>query len=140
MCIRKFGYQGFARDDRLLKVLCRSNCDDLDYLSNELRLLVWIECPLRILPSSFRPDNLVALLLSHSRIQQLWKGNRPLCKLRVINLKGSRDLIETPNFETSTNLEVLILEGLRKLPEIDRKMERLKTLNLCGCYKVETLP
>ncbi|KAK9016810.1 hypothetical protein V6N11_079303 [Hibiscus sabdariffa] len=128
---------------RLLKVLCRSNCDHLDYLSNELRLLVWIGCPLRTLPSSFRPDNLVALLLSYSRIQQLWKGNRPLCKLRVINLKGSRDLIKTPNFETSTNLEVLILEGCIKLVHVHPSvgvLRRLKLLNLKDCRSLRSLP
>ncbi|KAG4177345.1 hypothetical protein ERO13_A11G296925v2 [Gossypium hirsutum] len=56
---------------RLLKVLCVSNCDDLQYLSNELRLLDWKGCPLRYLPSSFQPDNLVALLLPYSHIEQL---------------------------------------------------------------------
>ncbi|KAL1075331.1 hypothetical protein V6Z11_D11G354300 [Gossypium hirsutum] len=54
-----------------------SNCDDhLKYLSNELRLLDWTECPLKFLPSNFHPDNLVALLLPYSHIEQLWKGNR----------------------------------------------------------------
>ncbi|TYG47773.1 hypothetical protein ES288_D11G368000v1 [Gossypium darwinii] len=61
---------------RLLKVLCVSNCDDIKYLSNELRLLDWTGYPLRYLPSSFQPDNLVALLLPYSHIEQLWKGNR----------------------------------------------------------------
>ncbi|TYH46950.1 hypothetical protein ES332_D11G376500v1 [Gossypium tomentosum] len=65
---------------RLLKVLCLSNCDDLKYLSNELRLLDWTGYPLRYLPSSFQPDNLVALFLPYSHIQQLWKGNRWVSK------------------------------------------------------------
>ncbi|TYG47808.1 hypothetical protein ES288_D11G371400v1 [Gossypium darwinii] len=164
---------------RLLKVLCLSNCNDLKYLSNELRLLDWTEYPLRYLPSSFQPDNLVALLLPYSHIQQLWKGNRPLYKLKMMNLEGSQNLIKTPDFTTASNLEVLILEGctklvdvhpsigalkslkllnlrdcksLRTLPtkigmesletlifRIDGKMERLKTLDLSGCYRVENL-
>ncbi|TYI58412.1 hypothetical protein E1A91_D11G356200v1 [Gossypium mustelinum] len=172
---------------RLLKVLCVSNCDDIKYLSNELRLLDWTGYPLRYLPSSFQPDNLVALLLPYSHIEQLWKGNRPLYKLKIMNLKGSQNLIKIPDFTTASNLEVLILEGCTKLvdvhpsigvlnslkllnlrdckslrnlptkigmesletlilsgcsslvrfPEIDRKMERLKTLS--GCYRVENL-
>ncbi|TXG74578.1 hypothetical protein ES288_1Z032000v1 [Gossypium darwinii] len=151
---------------RMLKVLCLSNCDDLKYLSNKLRLLEWTGYLLRCLPSSFQPNNLVALLLPY----------RPLYKLKIMNLKGSQDLIKTPNFTTASNLEVLILEGCTKLvnvhpsigrlqksrslpgkirmesletlifsgcsslvrfPEIDGKMERIKTLELSGCYRVE---
>ncbi|KAK9016809.1 hypothetical protein V6N11_079302 [Hibiscus sabdariffa] len=63
---------------RLLKVLCLSNCDGLKYLSNELRLLDWERFPLRSLPSGFQPDNLVALLLQYSCIEQLWKGTRKI--------------------------------------------------------------
>ena len=51
------------------------NSYDLKYLSNELRLLDWSGYPFRSLPSSFQPDNLVALLLPYSRIEQLWEGN-----------------------------------------------------------------
>ncbi|KAK8548947.1 hypothetical protein V6N12_061848 [Hibiscus sabdariffa] len=59
---------------RLLRVFCDvSNCGDLMYLSNELRLLDWKGYPLRSLPLSFHPDNLVALVLSYSQIEQLWK-------------------------------------------------------------------
>ncbi|TYI58400.1 hypothetical protein E1A91_D11G355100v1, partial [Gossypium mustelinum] len=155
---------------RLLKVLCQTNCDDLKYLSNELRLLYWTGYLLRCLPSSFQPNNLVALLLPYSRIKLLWKGNRPLYKLKIMNLKGCQNLIKTPNFTTASNLEVLILEGCTKLvdihpsigslpikirmesletlifsgcsslvrfPKIDGKMERIKTLELSGCYIVE---
>ncbi|XP_039059053.1 disease resistance protein RPV1-like [Hibiscus syriacus] len=67
---------------RLLKVLCLSNCDELKYLPNELRLLDWMGYPLRFLPPSFQPDNLVALLLPHSHIEQLWKGNIQVAYLR----------------------------------------------------------
>ncbi|KAK9016812.1 hypothetical protein V6N11_079305 [Hibiscus sabdariffa] len=40
----------FFEDEEIeiAKVLCCSNFDDLNYLPNELRLLVWIGCPLRI--------------------------------------------------------------------------------------------
>ncbi|XP_022734996.1 disease resistance protein RRS1-like [Durio zibethinus] len=61
---------------RLLKVFHLLNSQDLKYLSNELRLLEWSRYPLRYLPSSFQSDNLVALLLPYSPIEQIWKGNR----------------------------------------------------------------
>ncbi|KAK8633489.1 hypothetical protein V6N13_014334 [Hibiscus sabdariffa] len=128
---------------RLLKVLCLSNCDGLKYLSNELRLLDWKGCPLRSLPSSFQPDNLVALLLQYSRIKQLWKGIRPLHKLKVLNLKGSRDLIKTPDFRMTPDLEILILEGCTKIVDVHPsigELKRLKTLNLRGCKSLRILP
>ncbi|KAL4354634.1 hypothetical protein GQ457_06G022660 [Hibiscus cannabinus] len=128
---------------RLLKVLCLTNCDDINYLSNELRLLDWKGCPLRFLPSSFQPDNLVALLLSYSRIEQLWKEARPLYKLKVINLEGSQNLIKTPDFTMAPGLEILILEGCRKMVDVHPSigfLKRLKFLNLKGCKSLRNLP
>ncbi|GMI65801.1 hypothetical protein like AT5G36930 [Hibiscus trionum] len=128
---------------RLLKVLCLSNCDDLKYLSNELRLLDWTGYPLRFLPPSFQPDNLVALLLPYSRIEQLWKGNAPLYKLKVLNLKGSQNLIKTPDFTTTPNLEILILEGCIRISDVDPSigvLSRLELLNLRGCKSLRNLP
>ncbi|TYG47821.1 hypothetical protein ES288_D11G372500v1 [Gossypium darwinii] len=128
---------------RLLKVFCLSNCNDLKYLSKELRLLDWIGYPLRYLPSSFQPDNLVALLLPCSHIQQLWKGNRPLFNLKIMNLRGSQNLIKTPDFTTASNLEVLILEGCTKLVDVHPSigvLKSLKLLNLRDCKSLRTLP
>ncbi|TXG74708.1 hypothetical protein ES288_1Z018400v1 [Gossypium darwinii] len=128
---------------RLLRVLCLSNCDDLKYLSDELRLLDWTKYPLRSLPSSFQPDNLVALLLPYSRIEQLWKGNRPLYKLKIINLKGSQNLIKTTNFTTAPYLEVLIMEGCTRLVYVHPSLgvlKRLKLLNIRDCKSLRSLP
>ncbi|KAB2006459.1 hypothetical protein ES319_D11G346700v1 [Gossypium barbadense] len=128
---------------RLLRVLCLSNCDDLKYLSDELRLLDWTKYPLRSLPSSFQPDNLVALLLPYSRIEQLWKGNRPLYKLKIINLKGSQNLIKTTNFTTAPYLEVLIMEGCTRLVDVHPSLgvlKRLKLLNIRDCKSLRSLP
>ncbi|TYI58456.1 hypothetical protein E1A91_D11G359900v1 [Gossypium mustelinum] len=128
---------------RLLKVLCLSNCDDLKYLSNELRLLDWTGYPLRYLPSTFQPDNLVALLLPCSHIQQLWNGNRPLFNLKIMNLKVSQNQIKTPDFTTASNLEVLILEGCTKLVDVHPSigvLKSLKLLNLRDCKSLRSLP
>ncbi|PPR92115.1 hypothetical protein GOBAR_AA28561 [Gossypium barbadense] len=128
---------------RLLKVLCLSDCDYFNFLSNELRLLDWKGCPLRLLLSSFQPDNLVALLLPYSHVKQLWKGNRPLYKLKMMNLEGSQNLIKTPDFTTASNLEVLILEGCTKLVDVHPSigvLKSLKLLNLRDCKSLRTLP
>ncbi|XP_039024933.1 probable WRKY transcription factor 19 [Hibiscus syriacus] len=114
---------------RLLKVLCLSNCDDLKYLSNELRLLDWTGYPLRFLPPSFQPDNLVALLLPYSRIEQLWKGNTLLFKLKVLNLKDTR-LRDNPK---SGNFDIGGLnKNIENLPKNLQQVEFLEELDLSG--------
>ncbi|XP_039016051.1 disease resistance protein RPV1-like [Hibiscus syriacus] len=128
---------------RLLKVLCLSNCDGLKYLSNELRILDWKGCPLRSLLYGFQPDNLVALLLQYSHVKQLWKGTRPLYKLKVLNLGGSPNLIKTPDFTMAPDLEVLILEGCTNIVDVHpsiAELKRLQNLNLRGCKSLRNLP
>ncbi|KAG4122929.1 hypothetical protein ERO13_D11G297250v2 [Gossypium hirsutum] len=128
---------------RLLKVFCQSNCRDLTYLSNELRLLDWMGCPLRSLPSSFQPKYIVILLLSYSNIEQLWTKNIPLYKLKVLNLEGSKNLIKAPDFTTAPNLEILVLEGCTRLIYVHPSvgvLTRLKLLNLRGCKSLRSFP
>ncbi|XWS10476.1 hypothetical protein CRYUN_Cryun39dG0082900 [Craigia yunnanensis] len=119
------------------------NSCDLKYLSNELRLLNWRGYPFRSLPSSFQPDNLVALLIPNSRIEQLWEGNRFLNKLKLVNLKGSENLIKTPDFRSAPNLESLILEGCTRIIEVHPSvgaLSKLKLLDLNGCKHLRSLP
>ncbi|KAK8712382.1 hypothetical protein V6N13_147622 [Hibiscus sabdariffa] len=103
----------------------------------------WQGYPLKSLPSCFQPDNLVALLLPYSRIEQLWKGTRPLYKLKMINLEGSENLIKTPDFALTPNLEVLVLESCTRLVGVHPSvgvLKRLKLLNLRGCKSLKNLP
>ncbi|XP_052876924.1 disease resistance protein RPV1-like isoform X1 [Gossypium arboreum] len=128
---------------RLLKVHCLSNCCDLTYLSNELRLLEWSGCSLRFLPLGFQPENLVVLLLPYSNIEQLWKENTALYKLKVLNLKGSENLIKAPDVTTAPNLEILVLEGCTRLVYVHPSvgvLTRLKLLNLRGCKSLRSFP
>ncbi|XVF78493.1 hypothetical protein PTKIN_Ptkin14bG0138500 [Pterospermum kingtungense] len=128
---------------RLVKVFNQTNVDDLKYISNELRLLDWRGYPSTYLPSSFQPDNLVALLLPYSRVEQLWEGKRPLYKLKLINLEDSINLIKTPDFTMAPNLESLILEGCTKMVDVHPSigvLKRLKFFNLRGCKSLRTLP
>ncbi|GMI79716.1 hypothetical protein like AT5G36930 [Hibiscus trionum] len=141
----KFNVDAFSKMKRLrlLKVCCLFSCNDLKYLSNELRLLDWEGYPLRSLPSSFQPDNLVALLLPHSHIEQLWKGNPPLYRLKVLNLRRSKNLIKTPDLTTAPNLEILIFECCIRIIDVHPSigaLRRLKLLNLKGCKSLRNLP
>ncbi|TYG47758.1 hypothetical protein ES288_D11G366600v1 [Gossypium darwinii] len=87
--------------------------------------------------------NLAALLLPYSHIEQLWKGNRPLFKLKMINLKGSQNLIKTPDFTTAPKLEALIMEGCTRLVDVHPSigvLKSLKLLNLRDCKSLRSLP
>ncbi|XVF70307.1 hypothetical protein PTKIN_Ptkin11bG0151100 [Pterospermum kingtungense] len=128
---------------RLLRVFSLLNSQDLKYLSNELRPFEWHGYPLKFMPSSFQPDNLVALLLPNSCIEQLWRDNRPLYKLKILNLEGSKNLIKTPDFEMIPNIESLTFEGCIKLVDLHPSiafLRRLKLLNLSNCKRLRNLP
>ncbi|TYG47508.1 hypothetical protein ES288_D11G344800v1 [Gossypium darwinii] len=128
---------------RVLRVIYYSNCRDLIYLSNELRLLDWTGFPLKNLPSSFQPENLVALLLSHSNTEQPWKENKSMHKLKVLNLEGSEKLIKAPDFTTTPNLETLVLKDCIRLAYVHPSigvLKRLKLLNLKDCKSLRSLP
>ncbi|XVF70310.1 hypothetical protein PTKIN_Ptkin11bG0151400 [Pterospermum kingtungense] len=128
---------------RLLRVLYLPNSHDLKYLSNELRLFEWHGYPLKFLPSCYQPDNLVALLLPYSCVEQLWKDNRPLYKLKILNLEGSQNLIKTPDFEMIPNIESLTFEDCIKIVDLHPSiafLRRLKHLNLSNCKRLRNLP
>ena len=55
---------------KLLKI-CKLHLPCLRNLSNELLLLEWHEYPLKSLPKSFQPPELVELIMHRSSIMQL---------------------------------------------------------------------
>ena len=69
----------------LRKDLIRGNLQlpqDLNYLSNNLRVIEWHGYPFKSMPTSFQPNKLVELKMHCSRIIQLWKGNKVRFSLR----------------------------------------------------------
>ncbi|KAM1049083.1 hypothetical protein ACFX2C_028221 [Malus domestica] len=114
---------------------------DLKFLSEKLSYLFWHKCPLKSLPSNFNPENLVEIDMQHSWVEHLWKGTMPLGKLKIINLKGSHCLKETPDFTEAKNLEKLILGGCTSLYEVHPSistLEKLVLLDLRWCGKLRT--
>ncbi|CAJ2634065.1 unnamed protein product [Trifolium pratense] len=115
----------------------------LNFLSSELGYLCWEKYPFTCLPSSFRPDKLVELILPHCNIRQLWKGTKPLRNLTHLDLSHSRNLIMMQSFLEIPNLEFLNLEGCIKLVQIDPSigiLRRLSTLNLKNCTNLVSIP
>ncbi|XVF81825.1 hypothetical protein PTKIN_Ptkin15bG0187100 [Pterospermum kingtungense] len=78
---------------------------DLKFLSNELRYLRWDYYPLKSLPSSFNPKNLVELRLGYSKIELLWSEDKDLLNLRVLELRGCMNLRNIPNLSRAIKLE-----------------------------------
>ncbi|KAF5729292.1 TMV resistance protein N-like [Tripterygium wilfordii] len=128
---------------RLLKIQGLQPSKGLDFLSNELRVLKWRGYPLKALPLSFNPEKLIRISMTHSRIEQLWKGRLQLQTLKVIKLSYSRYLIKTPDLGGALNLKKLILEGCTNLCELHPSigdLRRLIVLNLKYCRNLQSLP
>ncbi|KAI3506365.1 hypothetical protein L1887_28722 [Cichorium endivia] len=108
--------------------------------SNALQYLNWQNYPFRDIPKTFQADNLVALLMSRSRIEQLWEGGerKVLKKLRFLDLSYS--CLKTLDLGLAPNLETLDLGGCKDLIELrfPHKCENLKSLKLNN-IQVKTL-
>jgi hypothetical protein len=61
---------------RLLKIRNVHLSQGLCNLSNNLRAIDWQGYPLKTLPLTFSPDNLVELHMPYSRIEQIWMGKK----------------------------------------------------------------
>ncbi|KAJ9676060.1 hypothetical protein PVL29_024855 [Vitis rotundifolia] len=109
----------------------------------ELRYLHWDGYSLWYLPKNFDAKNLVELSLRGSTIRQLWEGKKLLDKLKVINLSYSVNLIKIPDFSSVPNLEILTLEGCRRLKSLPSSFDKFKwlqSLSCGGCSKLTSFP
>ncbi|XP_048616162.1 disease resistance protein RPS6 [Brassica napus] len=116
---------------------------NFDYLPPKLKLLHWDEFPMRYMPSKFRPENLVELIMEDSKLEKLWEGILTLPCLKEMDLSGSQNLIEMPDLSKATNLETLKLRNcysLVKLPSSIPHPNKLTTINLKNCRNLETIP
>ncbi|KAL5776093.1 hypothetical protein ACOSP7_009019 [Xanthoceras sorbifolium] len=108
----------------------------------ELTYLHWHGYPFKYLLSKFHLQNIVALHLHHSNVEQLWNSDQNFPNLKHINLSHSKLLIRSPDFSVAPNLESLILEGCTNLLEISsfERNGRLVVLNLRECKSLASLP
>nr|AXU93662.1 RPP4/RPP5-like protein [Arabidopsis thaliana] len=115
----------------------------LVYLPLKLRLLDWDDCPLKSLPSTFKAEYLVNLIMKYSKLEKLWEGTLPLGSLKKMNLLCSKNLKEIPDLSNARNLEELDLfgcESLVTLPSSIQNAIKLIYLNMRGCKKLESFP
>ncbi|KAG2302182.1 hypothetical protein Bca52824_030833 [Brassica carinata] len=114
-----------------------------DYLPPKLKLLCWSGYPMRCMPSTFRPENLVKLMMVDSMLERLWEGVVSLTCLKKIDLSRSKNLKEIPDLSKATNLERLRLKFCSSLLEIPSSIRNLKTLwdlNMFSCTNLKTIP
>ncbi|KAF3447805.1 hypothetical protein FNV43_RR08510 [Rhamnella rubrinervis] len=127
-----------------------SSTPKLDYLSNNLRLLEWNRFPFKEFPPTFRPDKLVKLKLTMSKLQRLfWNKHIKLPNLKAIDLTQSESFKTIGYFSAVPNLEQLILSDCLQLSEIHSEidqersitvLEKLTELNLKNCESLRKLP
>ncbi|XP_011013408.1 PREDICTED: protein SUPPRESSOR OF npr1-1, CONSTITUTIVE 1-like [Populus euphratica] len=115
----------------------------LEYLSEELRYLHWDGYPLTSLPCNFRPQNLVNLNLSSSKVKQLWRGDQNLGNLKDVNLSNCEHITLLPGLSKARNLERLNLQFCKSLVEFPssvQHLDKLVDLDLRGCKRLINLP
>ncbi|XP_074380954.1 disease resistance protein Roq1-like [Apium graveolens] len=106
----------------------------------ELRCIYWNYCTWTRLPSSFRPQKLVSMIMQHSNFKTLWDDAMPFTNLKMINVKYSLNLKTTPNFGNSKSIERLYFRGCESLLKVHpsiRELSGLYALDLRECINVK---
>ncbi|KAI9095434.1 hypothetical protein K1719_026468 [Acacia pycnantha] len=80
------------------------NLQGLNSLSSTLKVIRWERYPLDFL-SQTQFNELIDLQMQHSKLKELWRGTQFLQSLKFIDLSHSTNLIRTPNFNTTPNLQ-----------------------------------
>ncbi|XP_062079959.1 disease resistance protein RPP2A-like [Humulus lupulus] len=108
---------------RLLRIIvCMGNyklsvSGGLDFLPDALRYLEWAQYPLKSLPSSFIPHNLVNLDMPLGQFEHLWNGLQHVESLQYVSLCFSKKLSNIPNLSRA-NLKCADFEGCTSLVEV----------------------
>ncbi|XP_028752984.1 disease resistance-like protein DSC1 [Neltuma alba] len=119
------------------------NLDGLNCLPNTLKVIEWKEYPLDFLPRQNQFHELVDLKMQYSTLKELWRETQFLQSLKFIDLSHSANLIRTPNFDKTPNLQRLILKGCTKLVEVHHSLwqhRNLAIFDFKGCKSIKNLP
>ncbi|XP_048426800.1 disease resistance protein RUN1 isoform X1 [Pyrus x bretschneideri] len=112
-------------------------------LPDSIRYLYWPYYSMEPLPSNFSPENLVELHMPFSKVKKLWKEDRILVNLEVIDLACSENLTQVPNLSRSLKIVNINLRGCTRVVEIPwyiQHLDKLTHLDLRGCTSVKCLP
>ncbi|KAL5732514.1 hypothetical protein ACOSQ2_032206 [Xanthoceras sorbifolium] len=114
-------------------------CQDLEFLSDELRYIFWHRYPLKSLPSKFNSENLVELDMHYSHMEHLWEEIQHPVNLRRVDLRHSQYLREAPDLSSAQNLEIMVLDGCCSLTKFPKLSWNIKELHL-GDTAIEEIP
>ncbi|XP_023640581.1 probable disease resistance protein RPP1 isoform X4 [Capsella rubella] len=120
----------------------------LEYMSGNLRLLLWMEFPMTCLPPIFKLELLVEIELSYSKLEKLWEGIKLLPNLKWMDLRSSKNLMELPDLSTANNLLELNLQNCSSLVNLPstigytKNLQKLnlENLDLSDCSSLVKLP
>ncbi|XP_054776959.1 disease resistance protein RUN1-like isoform X2 [Prosopis cineraria] len=116
---------------------------DLKCFPRAIKVVQWYSFPLEALPLQIPLDKLVDINMHRSKIKQLRNGLLFMQNLKFIDMRGSEDLVETPDFSGVPNLEKLILDGCSSLVAVHPSLGELKKVvevSLRWCTSLEILP
>ncbi|XP_031093812.1 TMV resistance protein N-like [Ipomoea triloba] len=128
---------------RVLKILSMNVKGPLKYLSNELRLLYWKNCPLRGISSDLCLKRLVSLSMIESNIEEFQPNLQHFRCLEILRLDDCVRLEKGPNFTGAHSLKTLSLNYCSNLVELAQSigdLENLVNLYMTGCINVRELP
>ncbi|KFK26759.1 hypothetical protein AALP_AA8G289900 [Arabis alpina] len=123
--------------------------EDSSWIENISRFseLYWKFCPLRCLPSNFRPESLAHLCMRNSKLEKLWEGVQSLGNLVEMDLSGSENLKEFPNLSKATKLEIssnigslaLNYTAIEEVPSWIKYFSKLTALEMRGCKRLRNI-
>ncbi|KAK4278254.1 hypothetical protein QN277_016122 [Acacia crassicarpa] len=111
----------------------------MEFLPNKLRLLRWEEYPLKSLPATFKPEHLVEIRMRNSNLTKFWDGVQNLVNLSNIDLSGSKDLIELPDFSKAIHLAEVHLNHCLELQSVHPSILSLDSLRRLSLYHCKAL-
>nr|GEZ42536.1 putative Toll/interleukin-1 receptor (TIR) domain-containing protein [Tanacetum cinerariifolium] len=121
---KKCGFETLAIREMPNRRLLQLNYVELNgsynFFPEGLRWLCMHGFPLSYIPSDLPMENMVALDMSNSKLQQLWKEPKLLRSLKFLNLKSCFELVSVGPFSGLPALENLILERCTSLVEVNK--------------------
>ncbi|KAG6676503.1 hypothetical protein I3842_15G154500 [Carya illinoinensis] len=112
----------------------------LNYLSNELRVLDWSNCPLQSLPSNFRGEKLIDFQLYRGRIKEI-SGH--FKNLTIMKFSECKLLTKISNLSSCSNLKELDIMDCENLVEVHDSvgfLDKLVRLRLYQCFNLKSFP